>query len=102
MSIIGTLKKLENGSLDGKIKTMTLDVKVKLLPNDQKEDKDSRPNYKVKINGYEAGGAWEETSEKGNPYLSLQIDDPMLPKPLYANLVKTETEENNYLLFWNR
>ena len=100
MSMIGTMKKLEDGAFSGKIKTMMLDVNLSLQPNDRKEDNDGRPDYIARANGYEAGGAWEKTAKNGNTYWSLRLDDPVLSAPLQANL--TKTEEGKYLIFWDR
>ena len=47
----------------------------------------------------EIGAAWSKRSEEGRDYLSLKLDDPSFPAPIYANLFKGETD---YTLVWSR
>jgi len=35
----------------------------------------------------EIGAAWNRTSKGGNSYISVKLDDPSFPAPVYANLV---------------
>ena len=99
MSIIATMKKLENGSFEGKIKTALINCHLRLQPIDDEESANNkRPDYRAKVGGYEAGAAWKKVSENGNPYLSVRIEDPALPRPINANLIEHEGE---YLLIWS-
>jgi uncharacterized protein (DUF736 family) len=50
----------------------------------------------------EFGAAWKKTAREGDrKYLSVKLDDPSFPAPLYASLVRVEDEEN-YSLIWSR
>ncbi len=99
MTVIANLKKLENGSFEGKIKTAMLNCHLKIQPISDVADSDKHPHYRVKIGSYEAGAGWNRVSENQNPYISLQVDDPIFPNPIYANLIEKNGE---YLLLWQR
>ena len=47
------------------------------------------------------GVAWKKTSEAGNAYLSVQLDDPALAAPILCRLVKTGAEQSHTLV-WER
>ena len=50
----------------------------------------------------ELGAAWQKRSEQtGNDYLSVKLDDPSFPAPIYATLTQIEGEEG-YQLIWSR
>ena len=40
--------------------------------------------------------------DRKNDYISLVIDDPALPQPIHANLFHSVSENDAYLLTWNR
>jgi uncharacterized protein (DUF736 family) len=98
MAIIATMKKLENGTIEGKVKTAILNFHLRLHPIEGAGD-DKKPDYRAKVSGYEAGAGWKKISEQNNPYVSVQLDDPALPAPIHANLIEKEGE---YLLLWSR
>lgn len=93
------MKKLDNGSFEGKLKTATLNLHLKLQPISSEEANDNKPAYRAKIGSFEAGAGWDKISDNNNPYISVQIDAPEFPQPIYANLVK---KDNEYLLIWSR
>lgn len=43
--------------------------------------------------GVELGAAWQKTSEQGCDYLSVNLDDPSFPAPIYATLAEVEGED---------
>jgi uncharacterized protein (DUF736 family) len=96
--IIGTFIAQGNQML-GNIRTLDLNVTVKLIPVEKKEEKS--PSFRVMHDNYELGAAWEKTSEQGSIYWSVKIDDPLLPAPLTARLVSRKDSED-YLLIWSR
>lgn len=49
--------------------------------------------------GIELGVAWKRTSAKGNGYLSVKLDSPILPAPVHCALVKQGDE---HALVWDR
>ena len=98
MSIIANLKKLENGSFEGKLKTLTMNGRILVQPL-QEQAGENAPDYRIKVGGFEAGAGWKETSENNNDYISCQLDSPELPNKIYANLI---AKDGNYLLIWSR
>jgi uncharacterized protein (DUF736 family) len=60
-----------------------------------------RPQYRIYSQGAEVGAAWSKTSEAGNDYISLKLDDPALPAPIYASLF-VDNEGDKYSLVWQR
>lgn len=98
MATIGTFTKSADGSYNGSIKTLTLNVKAAQLRAVDKEN-DKAPDYRIFAGGTEFGAAWKKTSREDREYLSVKLDDPSFPAPIYANLVDGE---EGYSLVWSR
>ena len=63
MANIGTFTAEKDG-FTGTLRTLTLNVKVKLVPND-KGDTENAPDFHLQAAGHEVGAAWKKTSEAG-------------------------------------
>src|SRR5689334_7079003 len=50
--------------------------------------------------GIELGVAWKKTSAKGNAYLSVKLDSPLLPEP--ANCALLKQDDGSHALVWKR
>jgi uncharacterized protein (DUF736 family) len=98
IATIGTFTKSENG-FTGSVKTLTLNAKTKIAAAETENDK--APGYRVTANGVEFGAAWRKTSREGRQYLSVKLDDPSFPAPIYAYLVEAEDGES-FTLIWSR
>lgn len=98
MAQIGSFTRGENGTFNGTIKTLTLNVKAAIRPSEK--DHDKAPDYRVYAGPVEFGAAWQKTSREDRDYLSLKLDDPSFPAPIYASLV--EGEEGEQRLIWSR
>jgi uncharacterized protein (DUF736 family) len=98
MATIGTFTKSENG-FSGQVKTITLNVKAKFTPAEK--DNDKAPDYRIFAGQTELGAAWNKTSNAGREYLSVKLDDPSFPAPIYASLVKGEGDDS-FNLIWSR
>jgi uncharacterized protein (DUF736 family) len=99
MSTIGNFSASGNGYV-GTVRTLNLNVKVKLVPNDEK-DRDNAPDFRIlAASGYEIGAAWKKVSKADRPYLSVSLDDPSLPNAIFARLVEGEAGAHN--LIWSR
>jgi uncharacterized protein (DUF736 family) len=98
MATIGTFTKSENG-FSGQIKTVTLNVKAKLAPAEK--DNEKAPDYRIFAGQTELGAAWKKTSNAGREYLSVKLDDPTFPAPIFASLVAVEGGDG-YVLIWSR
>ncbi len=94
MAAIGTFTR-SGDSFTGAVKTLSITIK----PADKASDK--APDYRIFQNGVEFGAAWKKTSGEGRDYLSVKLDDPSFPAPIYATLVEAE-EPGSYALIWSR
>jgi uncharacterized protein (DUF736 family) len=77
MANIGTFTADKDG-FTGTLRTLTLNVKVKLVPND-KGDNENAPDFRLQAAGHDIGAAWKKTSEAGREYMSVTLDDPSFP-----------------------
>ena len=101
MATIGSFKKSENGDYAGAVKTLTLNVKARITPVENTNDK--APDFRIYAGRTEIefGAAWKKTSNEGRDYLSVKLDDPSFPSPIYASLVEVEGEDGLSLI-WSR
>ena len=99
MATIGTFTKSENG-YTGAVKTLTLNVKAQFRAGDKTNDK--APDFRIFAGPIEFGAAWKQTAkDSGREYLSVKLDDPSFPAPIYASLVEAEDKESHTLI-WSR
>ena len=98
MATIGTFTSTENG-FTGSIRTLALNVKARIARVENPSDKG--PQFRVYAGSVELGAAWQKTSEQGRDYLSVKLDDPSFPAPIYATLVEVEGEQGLQLI-WSR
>ncbi len=99
MAQIGTFTRDETGVFSGTIRTLTLNVKATIRPSPR--DNDKAPDYRVFAGAVEIGAGWSKAArETGAEYLSMKLDDPSLPAPIYASLVQGDEGENK--LIWSR
>ena len=98
MANIGTFTAQNNG-FTGTVRTLTLNVKVKIVPSDKESE--NAPDYRIVAGtGYEIGAAWKKVSKADRPYLSVTLDDPSFPATIYARLVEGDDGAHN--LIWSR
>jgi uncharacterized protein (DUF736 family) len=98
MATIGTFHKTEDGSYSGAIKTLSLNVKQALFRAAEK-DNDKAPDFRIFAGQTEFGAAWKKVSRESRDYLSVKLDDPSFPAPIYASLVDAD---DGYSLIWSR
>lgn len=100
MATIGSFTTTENG-FTGSIRTLTLNVKARFIRIDTPSDKG--PHFRVFAAGnVELGAAWQKVSEQtGRDYLSVKLDDPSFPAPIYATLSEVEGQDGLQLI-WSR
>ena len=100
MAQIGAFTRDETGTFIGAIRTLTLNVKATVRPCDKSTD--NAPDHRVYAGAVEIGAGWsKEARENGSDYLSLKLDDPSLPAPIFANLVQGE-KPGEHRLIWSR
>ena len=100
MATIGTFTKTANGDITGTVKTLALNVKAKFVLAEGESERG--PDYRIFAGATEFGAAWKKTArETGREYLSVKLDDPSFPAPIYATLSETDTA-GEYALIWSR
>ena len=98
MAQIGTFTRGEDGTLSGTIRTLSLNVKARLIPTEPSQN-DKAPDLRVLAGNIEIGAAWKRTSKENTVYHSVKLDDPSFPAPIFANLVEVN---GGYALVWSR
>ena len=99
MATIGTFTAADNG-YGGSVKTLTLNFRAKFVPTEK--DNDKAPDYRIIAGAIECGAAWKKTArDSDREYLSVKLDDPSFPAPIYASLVKGEGDDT-FNLIWSR
>jgi uncharacterized protein (DUF736 family) len=102
MSRIGTFTQTKDGGWSGTIHTLTIERKVRLVPNDNRGT-ERAPAFRVLAGHSEIGAAWRERSSGDPPkeYLSLLLDDPSLPEPISAAMFLDDPGKEGRLV-WSR
>ena len=99
MATIGTFTANESG-FTGSIRTLALNVKARIARIENPSDKG--PHFRIYAGNVELGAAWQKHSEQTErDYLSVKLDDPSFPAPIYATLSEVEGE-SGYQLIWSR
>ena len=99
MATIGTFTVNTKGEFNGVIKTLTLNTKSTLRPVEKEGEKS--PDFRISTANMDIGAAWKKTSREGRDYISVKLDDPSFPAPIYATLSETDTT-GEYALIWSR
>ncbi|MBU6298151.1 MAG: DUF736 family protein [Alphaproteobacteria bacterium] len=102
MAVIGTFAPTKDGGWAGTIQTMTINVKARIVPNDNR-DNDQAPAFRIFVGRSELGAAWRQRSNADPPraYLSVKLDDPALPEGISAALFENEDGKEAQLV-WSR
>ncbi len=102
MAVIGTFTPAKDGGWAGAIRTLSINAKVRLVPNDNRTGENA-PVFHVVLGNARIGEAWEERSTGGHPreYLRVKLDDPGLIAPLSGALFVSEDRETAQLI-WTR
>ncbi|MFA6032169.1 MAG: DUF736 family protein [Myxococcota bacterium] len=99
MATIGTFTATATG-FTGTIKTLNLNVKARIERVETPSDKG--PHFRIYSNAVELGAAWQKTAkESERDYLSVKLDDPSFPAPIYATLIEVDGQEGLQLI-WSR
>ena len=100
MATIGTFtRSAGTNSFTGAVKTLSINAKTTIKPADKANDR--APDYRIFQGSVEFGAAWKKTSGEGREYLSVKLDDPSFPAPIYATLVEAD-EPDAFSLIWSR
>jgi uncharacterized protein (DUF736 family) len=99
MATIGTFTSSETG-FNGSIRTLALNVKARIARVENPSDKG--PHFRIYAGNVELGAAWQKHSDQTDrDYLSVKLDDPSFPAPIYATLAEIDGEDG-YQLIWSR
>jgi uncharacterized protein (DUF736 family) len=98
MATIGTFTS-ENNGFTGSIRTLALNVKARITRVENPSEKG--PQFRVFAGPVELGAVWQKTSAEGRDYISVKLDDPSFPAPLYATLAEVEGQKDLQLI-WSR
>ena len=99
MANIGTFTSNGNGFV-GAIKTLNLNVKARIERVETPSEKG--PQFRIFSGNVELGAAWQKTAQgTERDYLSVKLDDPSFPAPIYASLVEAE-DGSGHNLIWSR
>ena len=102
MANIGTFKRNDDDTISGQIRTLRFSTPARFVPVADKPSEQS-PDYRVFATGrIELGAAWKKVSDAGTAYLSVSLDDPSFPTPVFAALIPTEADPDRYNLAWSR
>ena len=102
MAQIGQFTRTETG-FTGRLHTLILYRELTLVLATP-SDSENAPDYRIHHgdeDGPEIGAGWKRTGEKAGKYVSLQLDDPALGRPIRANLFQAD-DEGAWVLQWNR
>ena len=84
MATIGTFTSNGNG-FTGTVRTLALNAKANLVRVETPSDKG--PHFRIFAGNVELGAAWQKTAKDTERYyLSVKLDDPSFPAPIYASL----------------
>ena len=101
--IIGTFRTDGDGYI-GRIHTLALDAEVHVVRADHSDAEDD-PEWRVLLgnidDGVEIGIGRNGLSSRGS-FIALEIDDPALAAPLYANLMRRSRSGEPLRLRWSR
>jgi uncharacterized protein (DUF736 family) len=101
MANIGTFTKAEDGTLSGFIKTLQLNTKARFSPLEATSN--GGPDFRIFAGNVEIGAAWSKLSQQGGrPYVSVKLDDPSLPAPIFASLHEDDEQPGQHSLIWTR
>jgi uncharacterized protein (DUF736 family) len=97
MATIGTFTSTGNG-FTGTVRTLALNAKAKLVRVENPSDKG--PHFRIFAGNVELGAAWQKTArDTERDYLSVKLDDPSFPAPIYATLIEVEGQEGLQLIW---
>ena len=100
MAQIGSFT-LKDGKYTGTIRTMTINVKAQLVPNERKAN-EGAPDFRLYAGGAELGAAWRQESKDGEtPYLAIKLDDPSFAAPMRAAFFENVLEGTGTMV-WTR
>ncbi len=102
MSVIGAFSPHKDGGWVGTIRTLTINVKARFVPNDDRENEQA-PLFRIFAGQSEIGAAWRQrtSGENSREYLSVRLDDPGLSEGISAAMFESEDGRAAQMI-WSR
>jgi len=102
MSVIGEFKPHPDGGWVGTIRTLTINIKARFVPNDNRENENA-PAFRIFAGRSEIGAAWHQRTEGENAreYLSVRLEDPALREGISVAMFETQNGQAASLV-WTR
>jgi uncharacterized protein (DUF736 family) len=100
MATIGSFTQTQTG-FSGEITTLTIQAKKVVIVAETERGGETAPTHRIYLGKAEIGAGWARRSSEGRDYVSVKIDDPSLPAPLYARLF-AEEDGKTHSLIWSR
>ena len=102
--IIGTFHK--RGEIySGRLRTLGLDAEITVVAS-QRTDAADAPQWRLYlgecVDGVRIGSGYDRIGERAGPFIAVRIDGPLFAQPLRANLIRSNTNADDFLLFWSR
>lgn len=100
--VIGVFRLAKNGGWEGEIRSLVMNLKVRLVPNDDRSSENA-PAFHVVTGSARIGEAWEGRwgPRRSRPFYRVHLDDPFLRGPISAALFPQEDADVAQLV-WTR
>ena len=100
MAVIGTFARAKDGGWQGSIRTLSNTLKVRIVHNDDRRSEQA-PDFFVVSERCDLGAAWVRRKSDATEYLSVQLDEPALSRPISAALLYSQDSRTANLI-WTR
>lgn len=100
--VIGTFTPTKDGGWAGTIRTLTIDVKARFVPNDNR-DNENAPAFRVYAGKSRLGDAWTARTGGESPkeFLRVTLDGPDFVEPFQVALFPPDDGQEAQLV-WRR
>lgn len=102
--LLGTFHQIGAG-YGGRLETLGIDVALIFVPAEPGNG-ENPPDWRIHLGedgtGPKIGDGWDHVGERAGPYISLELDSPILPWPIRAWLFRSSAQEGEHHLVWNR
>lgn len=102
--IIGVFQK--RGEIySGRLRTLGIDAQITVVASEPTDAEDAsawRLYLGDSEDGVRIGSGYDRIGERAGPFIAVRIDGPEFAQPLRANLIRSNTDPDDYLLFWSR
>ena len=103
MTQIGQFTRTES-SYFGRLIALGIDAELTFVPAEV-SDAENAPDYRALLGGEEGveiGAGWKHVGERAGEYVAVQLDSPLFPAPLRANLFRSGDDNSTWGLHWSR